>query len=175
MLLLVLLALAFAGPFITGGRWPVAGGRKLTVVAIDNSFSMRQGDRLDRARQEALQVLSRLSAGDQAQVLSFAREVRLMTEAVGDQAALRGAVAAIQPSDSRSSYGDLARALRSMAQSSRLPLEVHLFSDLQKSSMPAGFRGAGTRRRDQSQGASQLPAHAFPTGPWRAVTAPRAA
>ena len=42
-LLLVLLALAFAGPFIFGGPVAASGGRKLVVVAIDNSFSMRQG------------------------------------------------------------------------------------------------------------------------------------
>ena len=56
-----------------------------------------------------------------------------------NRAALRGAVAAIRPTDSRGSYGDLARALRSLAQSAQVPMEVHLFSDLQKSSMPAGF------------------------------------
>src|SRR5512140_3104252 len=44
-LLLILLALAFAGPFITGGPATVSSGQKLTVLAIDNSFSMRQGDR----------------------------------------------------------------------------------------------------------------------------------
>ena len=138
-LLLILLALAFAGPFINAGPATMAGGQKLVVLAIDNSFSMRQGDRLDQARRAATQVLSRLGPEDRAQVLSLAHEVRLMNEPTSDQGALRGAVAAIRPSDSRGSYGDLARALRSVAQSARLPLEVHLFSDLQKSAMPAGF------------------------------------
>ncbi len=137
--LLVLLALAFAGPFITGGPALSAGGRKLVVLAIDNSFSMRQADHLDRAKREALQVVSGLGPGDQGQVLAFARAVSVMSEPTSDQAALRGAIAGIKPSDSRSAYGDLVRALRSIAQSSQMPLEVHLFSDLQKSSMPAGF------------------------------------
>ncbi len=46
---------------------------------------------------------------------------------------------AIKQDDSRSSYGDLVRALRSIAQSSRLGLDVHLFSDMQKTSMPPSF------------------------------------
>jgi hypothetical protein len=137
--LLVLLALAFAGPYIRGGPSVDPGGRKLVVLAIDNSFSMRQGGRLERARREALQAVSGLGPGGRAQVMSFARSVNVLSEPSADQAALRAAVAGVQPSDSRSSYGDLVRVLRSVAQSSELPLEVHLFSDLQKSSMPAGF------------------------------------
>ncbi len=138
-LLLILLAIAFAGPFFTGGPVVTASGQRLLVVAIDNSFSMRQGNRLDQARRGAIQVLSGLRQSDQAQVLAFAREAQLMSEATSDQAALRGAVQAIQPSDARSSYGDLTRALRSIAQSSRLALEVHLFSDMQKTSLPTSF------------------------------------
>jgi hypothetical protein len=138
-LLLALLVLAFASPYILGGPATLGGGKKLTVVAVDNSFSMRQGDRLGRARQEAIGVLSGVSGADQGQVLAFAGQVQLMGEPTNDQAALRAAVQAIKQDDSRSSYGDLVRALRSIAQSSRLGLDVHLFSDLQKSSMPPSF------------------------------------
>ncbi|MFB3778112.1 MAG: BatA domain-containing protein [Bryobacteraceae bacterium] len=137
--LLILLVLAFAGPYLTGGPAVSAGGRKLLVLAIDNSFSMRQGGHLDRAKREALQAVAGLAGGDRAQVVAFARQVQIMGELAADQAALRAAVSAIAPSDSRSSYGDLVRALRGVAQSSQLPVEVHLYSDLQKSSMPAGF------------------------------------
>ncbi len=138
-LLIILLAIAFAGPFVTGGPIASAGGRKLIVAAIDNSFSMREGNRLDQARREAIQVLSRIQPADQAQVVAFAREAQLMNEASSDPAVLRGAVQAIQPGDSRGSYGNLVRALRSIAQASRLPLEVHLFSDMQKTEMPPAF------------------------------------
>src|SRR5208282_1052319 len=40
--LLILLALAFANPFVSSTGAAAAGGRKLVVIAIDNSFSMRQ-------------------------------------------------------------------------------------------------------------------------------------
>ena len=138
-LLLILLAIAFAGPFVTGGPIASASGRKLIVAAIDNSFSMREGNRLDQARREASQLLARIQPSDEAQVVAFAREAQLMNEATSDQGVLRGAVQAIQAGDSRSSYGDLARALRSISQASRLPLEVHLFSDMQKTSLPPAF------------------------------------
>jgi hypothetical protein len=137
--LLVMLALAFAGPYIMGNPASAAGGRRLTVVAVDNSFSMSEGGRFDRAKREAARVLSGLGAADPAQVLSFSRDVQLMGEATTDPSTLRGQLQSIRQSASRNSYGDLVRALRSIAQSSKLALDVHVFTDMQKSSMPGSF------------------------------------
>src|SRR5580698_9891621 len=64
-----LLAIAFARPFIQSRLNAfMAGGHKLTVLAIDQSFSMREDDRLDRAKREAAQLASRAPAGDRLQV-----------------------------------------------------------------------------------------------------------
>jgi hypothetical protein len=128
---IALLAFAFARPFLQS-RLALAGGPKLTVLAIDNSFSMRDGDHLARAKREAAQVASRLGARDRLQVLAFGSQVHVM----GDSAA---AIQTIQPTDVRSSYAELSRALRSIAQAARMPVEAHLFSDMQKSSLPANF------------------------------------
>jgi len=129
---IALLAVAFARPFLQSRLAALAGGPKLTVLAIDNSFSMRAGDRLARAKQEASAVASRLGAGDKLQVLAFGSAVHV----IGDSAA---AIRTIEPTDTRSSYAELSRALRSIAQSARMPVEAHLFSDMQKSSLPANF------------------------------------
>ena len=137
-LLLLLLALLFASPFIR--RSSAAGqGKHITVVAIDRSFSMRDGDRLARAKNEAEKVLANLKAGDQAQVIALAGQVQALTQVINDPAALRAAVASIQPGDSRASYGELARYLRTLSEAQKMPLEVHLASDMQKSAMPPGF------------------------------------
>ena len=48
-------------------------------------------------------------------------------------------MAAIKPSDGRGSFGELARFTRTLAESSKMPIEVHLVSDLQKTAMPPGF------------------------------------
>ena len=136
--LLVLLVLAFAEPFVMRQAAVSAGGRTV-VIAIDNSFSMREGGRLDRARREALAVLAGVQPADRAQVLSFSSTVRMMHQEGAGAAELRAAVEAVRPGDGRSSYGELARALRSLEQSARGSLEVHLFSDMQRSSMPPAF------------------------------------
>ena len=48
--LLLLLILAFADPFVRSKAAAIGAGRKLVVVAIDNSFSMRAEDRLGWAK-----------------------------------------------------------------------------------------------------------------------------
>ncbi|HTQ53285.1 MAG TPA: BatA and WFA domain-containing protein [Bryobacteraceae bacterium] len=128
----VLLALAFARPFVESHFAGLTAGPKLTVLAIDNSFSMRQGDRLARARREAAEVASRLRAEDKLQVLAFGSQVHVMGDSAAD-------LQTIQPGDTRSSYAELSRALRSIAQSARVPVEAHVFSDMQKSSLPSNF------------------------------------
>jgi hypothetical protein len=50
-------------------------------------------------------------------------------------------VAAIEPDDSRSSYAELTRALGALARSSKAPVEAHLISDMQKTSLPPSFAG----------------------------------
>ena len=137
-LMILLLALLFASPFIRRSA-AASNGKKLTIVAIDRSFSMRDGDRLDRAKNQAMQVLGNLKPGDQAQVIALAGQVQALTQVTTDSAALRAAVAGVQPSDSRASFGELARYLRTLSEGQKMPLEVHLASDLQKSAMPPGF------------------------------------
>jgi hypothetical protein len=136
--LLLLIALAFANPFIdrAGGA---TGGRKMLIVAVDNSFSMRYDDHLARAKQAALSALSNLNQGELGQVLAVGSRVHFLTQPVEEADQLRAAIQGIQPSDEQSSYGELARALRTISQTSRIPLEVHFASDMQKSSMPPAF------------------------------------
>src|SRR5216684_1861503 len=47
--MLILLALLFASPFIRRST-PASDGKKLRVIAVDRSFSMRAGDRLTQAK-----------------------------------------------------------------------------------------------------------------------------
>jgi hypothetical protein len=136
--LLLLIALAFANPFVSrsGGA---TGGRKMLVIAVDNSFSMRYDDHLARAKQAALNAVSNLNPGERGQVLAVGSRVHFLTQPVEEADQLKAAIQGIQPSDEQSSYGELARALRTISQTSRIPPEVHFSSDLQKSSMPPAF------------------------------------
>ena len=141
-LMLVLLALLFANPFIRRAT-PKAAGKKLVVVAVDHSFSMRAVEggqsRLDKAKNEALNVISQIPPATAAEVVALGGQVVPMTQQSTDPSELRAAVAAIQPSDGRASFGELSRFVRALAQSSKMPIDLHLVSDLQKTALPPGF------------------------------------
>lgn len=137
--MVLLLALLFANPFLTRTVDPKAEGKKLRVFAIDNSFSMRTGDRFAAAKQQALDALSGLRGGDLGQVVSFSTQVNMLTQQTEDPAELRSAIQSVTQGDGRSGYAELSQMLRSTAQSSRTPVEVHIFSDMQKTSLPSPF------------------------------------
>jgi hypothetical protein len=138
LLLLLLIVLAFANPFI---RRPAvsAAGDKLELLVVDNSFSMRSGTRLADAKREAHSVLDSRSPATHAQVASLGSQLQFFTQPIQDAGALQAAVDSIQPGDSRGSFGELSRAVRSMAESIHTPIELHLFSDMQRDNMPTSF------------------------------------
>ncbi len=136
---LALLALAFANPFIRRSPAAIASGTKLVIVAVDRSFSMRAGDALERAKSGARTVINSLGASDRGQVIALSGRTELLTQALQEKPELLGAIAAIEPGDGRGSLGELSRTLRSLAEAAKRPVEVHFFSDLQKSALPPGF------------------------------------
>src|SRR5579862_8464841 len=137
LLWLMLLILAFANPFFNRNASALASNR-LVLLVVDNSFSMRAGTRLPDAKDAAINVLSGKGAA-RAQVAAFGSQLRLMTQPIEDQSALRAAVQAIQPGDGHGNFGELARAVRGMAESVHTPIELHLFSDMQRSELAATF------------------------------------
>ena len=135
--MLLLLIVAFANPFIDRNTATFASNR-LVLLVIDNSFSMRAGSRLADAKEAAIAVLSRKGAA-RGQVAAFNSQLQLMTHAIEDQAALRAAVQTIQPGDGHGNLGELARAVRSMAESVHSLIELHFFSDIQRSALAGNF------------------------------------
>src|SRR5262249_37273477 len=107
---LVLLALAFANPYI---RRSVAStsGNTLMLVVIYKSFSMRAGSRLAEAKREGLSLLASRNPADRAQVAALGSQLHVLTEPVQDPAVLRAALEGIEPGDSRNNFGELARAV----------------------------------------------------------------
>jgi len=138
MLLLALLALAFANPYLKRNA-AAASSDRIRLLVIDNSFSMRAGSRLADAKQKALGVLNSRRSSDRAQIAALGSELHVLTQPISDAAALRAAVGGIQPGDSRGSFAELGHAAGSLSEGSHAPVEIHLFSDMQKDDMPSTF------------------------------------
>src|SRR5579871_5554871 len=137
LLVLALLILAFANPFVNRNAAALASNR-LVLLVVDNSFSMRAGTRLADAKDAAMSVLAGKGSA-RGQVATFGSQLRLMTQPIEDQAALRAAVQSIQPGDGHGNFGELARAVRAMAAAVHTPIELHVFSDMQRGDLAATF------------------------------------
>jgi len=138
-LLVLLLVLAFAHPYVRQTVLASKRSGEVAVLAVDNSLSMRAGTRLSQAKAAAKSAIGGLRVGQRAQVLAFGSRVQAMSEVTDDHNSLNAAVDAIEQGDTRTSYAELARSLRSIAQSLNLPLAVELYSDMQQSGWPANF------------------------------------
>ncbi len=160
-LLLALLVLAFARPYIHSPAIARANGGRTMVFALDNSFSMRQGDRFATAKKAALDEINKMREDDRGQVISFGGPTKLLTDMTQDKQALRTTLASIEPGDDASSYAELSRVLRSTAQSLKTDIVAHVFTDLQKSSWPASFSDArladGTKLEIHSVASAPVP------------------
>ncbi|MGA7411741.1 MAG: BatA and WFA domain-containing protein [Bryobacteraceae bacterium] len=157
---LVLLALAFANPFVNRTN-VLAAGKKLTVIAVDRSFSMRYGGRLAQAKRQASQILNSASGGDAVEVLAVDHSVEVLAAPQAGREVAHAAIESIQPVDRASSYGELARSLRIIEQNTGMRLDVHFISDMQQTSLPPAFAdlqlGPHTVLTLQSVGAAESP------------------
>ena len=106
--------------------------------------------RLAEAKQTPSPLIAGLRPGERAEVLAFGSRVQVMSEVTDDHMPLNAAIDAVEPSDRRTSFAELARSLRSIAQSLKLPLDVHLFSDMQQTGMPGQLQRPAPERRRQA-------------------------
>jgi hypothetical protein len=136
-LLLLLVVLAFANPFVR--RVAANTHDRVLVIVLDNSFSMRAGTRFADAKQAALGTLATKSPSQRGQVVVLSGRVQVLTQAIPDEAQLRAALQSVQLSDGHASFGELGRAMSAIAESIRTPIDVHLFSDMQRTAEPANF------------------------------------
>ncbi len=138
MALLVLLALAFANPFIMRPAAKVPHDT-LTMLVIDTSFSMRAGTRLADAKREAAAVLAAKKGSAPVQVMSLDAQLHTLMPPGRDSSTAKAAIDSARAGDGRSSYAEMVRAVRLMEESSHQPIVLHLFSDMQRSSLASSF------------------------------------
>lgn len=135
--LVALVVLAFANPFVRRAAGDTRG--HLLLIVLDNSFSMRAGERFADAKQQALATLAAKPHGATAQIVALGGQIEMLTQPIADDAQLRSALESIQAGDGHANFGELGRAIRSFAENTHEPIDLHLFSDMQRTAMPANF------------------------------------
>ncbi len=139
-LALILIAGAFARPFIDGPAPPVVpgtGARDL-VVLLDRSYSMGYEGRWDAAVKAAREALTGIAGADRATLVFFDERADAIRSEDGDITAIRAALASAKPGSRATRYAPAFRQALSTLQSSERPRrEVVLISDLQRSGWSA--------------------------------------
>jgi hypothetical protein len=135
--LVLLVVLAFANPFVRRAAADANG--RLLLIVLDNSFSMRAGTRFTDSKRQALAVLAAKPHTQNAQIMTLGGQFRVMTQAIGEQTRLQAALESVLPGDGWANFGELGRAIRQLSDTVRGPIDLHLFSDMQRTATPANF------------------------------------
>jgi hypothetical protein len=112
MLILAILAVAFARPVLlglAGGGKGAAGGSKAMAIVMDLSGSMQIGERLPAARKAALAALERLRPGDVVAVYGYGNSVRMLLGWTSDPAEARAAIEEAKNLETGSNLSDALR------------------------------------------------------------------
>ncbi len=135
--LMLLIVLAFANPFIRRASADANG--RLLIIVLDNSFSMRAAGHFDQAKRQALATLAAKPHSAKAQIMALGGRLEILTQPISDETQLHAALESIQPGDGHANFGDLGRSIRALSETIHTPIDLHLFSDLQRSAMPSNF------------------------------------
>jgi hypothetical protein len=133
---LLLLALAFARPFVAAGADADSPG--ITIVALDTSLSLAAPGQFERARQLAREAVERTSGDQLVGVVTFAERAAVAAPASADRAMAIEAIDAASPgfegTSYRSAFGAAAAAIDARASAST----IVVVSDLQEGGWDRG-------------------------------------
>ncbi|MCA9736441.1 MAG: BatA and WFA domain-containing protein, partial [Gemmatimonadetes bacterium] len=130
---IVLLALAFARPFLSGGEGAqLAGGPLERVVLVDRSYSMAWEGSFERALDQARSALTELQDGDRASVIAFDENATVLARSV-DPTTARRALDGLTASDRTTRLRPALEISQAILEQSRLGRrDVILISDFQR-------------------------------------------
>ena len=141
-LVIALLAVAFARPFVPGADLAAgASGNRSVVILLDRSASMAYGDHFERAREAARHIVQGLGAGDHASLVLFATEAEIAVRPTSEAGPLLAAIDRATPGPLATRYGPALQAAAAVLESSPMPRrELVLITDFQQAGWDEGQR-----------------------------------
>ena len=131
---LALLIAAFARPFFRSAVLvAVTGGSREVVILVDRSYSMGYGNRWERARDAARDVVRDLAPDDQATIIFFDSGAQSGARSTRDRASLRAAIDGAELGAGTTRYGPALQLAQGIFEESDQPrLEAFLITDFQR-------------------------------------------
>ncbi len=150
-LLLMLIVLAFARPFLTKGTGLVSldPGRSDSIIVIDRSYSMGIADHWQQAQEIALELVAGKNAQDRIGIVAFDDNTEVLSDLTTNVANLRQVIERQKPGfkTTRLRLG-LEQAARLLATSNASKKQIQLISDFQSSARDPGEPAIITRDID---------------------------
>lgn len=135
MAALLLLALAFARPFLVSKvAEPLrSSSDRSCIILLDHSFSMQFGDRFQKAQARALRLLDELTGRDTVQVVAYSDTTTVLNNLQTDRSALRTLVRDLRPSYRKTNHlGALKLAQQLLSSAPNDRQEILWISDFQE-------------------------------------------
>jgi len=140
VLLLLLIALAFAKPFRTlPPDNVVASDAGSLLVVVDTSASMARTGVFNQAQSQAERIIDDAASDALVQVAAADNALRLTGDLGIDHGASIAALSELRPSTLRLDFGSMMAAIERQAAILPAPVAVHIISDFQPSAFPVRF------------------------------------
>jgi len=141
MAALLLLVLAIARPLLTDPDaigLSGSGGRSL-ILLLDDSFSMRFGDRFERAQSQARTILEGMGPADRVRTVVYSDSTRLLNRPEANPGEVSRLIDSLEPGFSATDYAPALRlADQILAGTPEGSPEIHWISDFQESGWQPG-------------------------------------
>jgi len=140
IIVLVLVALAFAQPFLPRDAAPLAmEGAGSDLVVVDLSASMGRSGVFRQALDAVRRAIDDAEEGSTIQALGAGAVLRELQPASTSPAVHLAALDNLEPGASRVDFGQLMAGVESYADALPTPVRLHLVSDFQASALPVQF------------------------------------
>jgi hypothetical protein len=128
----LLLVLAFVRPYLGSGLADATEKQRSTVLLLDNSFSLRYGNRFDQAKARASAIVDQAQGAEQFAVVAFGQEFEVQNKFTADANELKSTLASLQPGSGGTDYAQALRGAEGIFKDARgREKRIVLISDFQ--------------------------------------------
>lgn len=128
----LLLVLAFVRPYLGNGQADATERQRSTVLLIDDSFSLRYGNRFDQAKTRATALVDEARGAEQFAIVTFGQGFEIQNKFTADANQLKATIAALQPGSGGTDYAQALRGAEGVFKDARgREKRIVLISDFQ--------------------------------------------
>src|SRR5262245_31761564 len=128
----MLLVFAFVRPYFGAGQADSNRGQRANVILIDNSFSLRYGDRFEQAKRRARAIIDETRGAEPTMIVTFGQNCESQNKFTSDTGQLSAVVDSLKPAYDGTDYGQSLRGAEVLfKQTAAADRRIVLISDFQ--------------------------------------------